>query len=172
MQPLEVALFAAVIALSLALVVAIVWPHVRSRGPLVPVPEPASPSGGVAVASSTPLVALPLVCPACHREYEPGLAFCPHDARDLVKLSDPAARGTAPGAACPSCKRSYDAAKKFCAFDGEELVPLVTFGSHPGDLPPASLAVSLGKICPSCSRRYASEATFCGRDGAELVAVN
>ena len=93
----------------------------------------------------------------------------------LVRIADPAARGTAPGAACPTCKRSYDASKKFCAFDGEELVPLATIAgaaAAAGDLPPLAFAGSLGKICPSCSRRYQSDATFCGRDGAELVSVN
>ena len=30
----------------------------------------------------------------------------------------------------------------------------------------------MGKICPHCSRRYESDATFCGRDGAALVSVN
>ncbi len=63
-------------------------------------------------------------CPACHRDYAPGLRFCPHDARDLVPASDPAARAAGAGSTCPTCRRSYDAGKKFCAFDGEELVPL------------------------------------------------
>jgi hypothetical protein len=171
MQPLEVALSAAVIALAVTLVGAIVWPHLKARRAPAAVPVLA-PAAGVAVASAAPLSVVGLICPACHREYEPGLQFCPHDARDLVRIGDPAARGTAPGAACPNCKRSYDASKKFCAFDGEELVPLATLGAGAGDLPPASIAGSLGKICPSCSRRYESEATFCGRDGAELVSVN
>ncbi len=176
MQPLEAALFTAVIALSAALVIGIVWPHLRSRRAAAPAPLPtAAPSAGVGDTAGAALAGAALVCPACHREYEAGLQFCPYDARDLVRLADPAARGTAPGAACPTCKRSYEASKKFCAFDGEELVPLATMAGAPrgaGDLPPLAFAGSLGKICPSCSRRYQSDATFCGRDGAELVSVN
>jgi hypothetical protein len=111
------------------------------------------------------------VCPACHREYEPGLQFCPYDARDLVMAGDPAARAPTPGLTCPTCSRSYDAGKKFCAFDGEELVPL-TLAVGANQAVVRTFAGALGKICPNCSRRYESDATFCGRDGAELVAVN
>jgi hypothetical protein len=175
MQPLEAALFTAVIALAAALVVGIVWPHLRSRRSAVPAPvaPPATPPAAGAMATATAGAAL--VCPACHREYEAGLQFCPYDARDLVRIADPAARGTAPGTACPTCKRSYEGSKKFCAFDGDELVPLSTIdgaAGAAGNLPPLAFAGSLGKICPSCSRRYQSDATFCGRDGAELVSVN
>jgi len=173
MQPLEVALFTAVIALAAALVIGIVWPHLRSRRAAPPAPLPASPLPvGLGAPAGAALAGAALVCPACHREYEAGLQFCPYDARDLVRIADPAARGTAPGAACPTCKRSYDASKKFCAFDGDELVPLATIAGAAGDLPRLAFAGSLGKICPSCSRRYQSDATFCGRDGAELVPVN
>ena len=115
-----------------------------------------------------------MVCPACHRDYAPGLRFCPHDARDLVLASELATRATGGGVTCPTCKRSYDGGKKFCAFDGEELVPL-TLALGGGDPAGAALAGALGalgKICPNCSRRYESEATFCGRDGEELVSVN
>ena len=127
-----------------------------------------------------------LVCPACQREYDAGLQFCPHDARELVPASDPAARAAAPGMTCPSCRRSFDAMKKFCPFDGEELVPLTLAGRRSPALAPRRgmrrgrpasrrrrhAASHVGKICPHCSRRYESDATFCGRDGAELVSVN
>ena len=64
------------------------------------------------------------ICPACHREYEAGLQYCPHDARELLAANDPATRAAVPGTTCPTCRRSFDGLKKFCPFDGEELVPL------------------------------------------------
>ena len=140
-----------------------------------------------------------LVCPACQREYDAGLQFCPHDARELVPAGDAAARGAAPGVTCPNCRRAFDATKRFCPFDGDELVPLTlalgsaaggtalgatgvggisAVGGSPGAADVASVASAaaaagmMGKICPHCSRRYESDATFCGRDGASLVSVN
>ena len=176
MQPLEAALFTAVIALAAALVVGIVWPHLQSRRAAPPIPAPSPTPAGLGGVAPMTVARAALVCPVCHREYEAGLQFCPYDARDLVRITDPAARGTAPGAACPTCKRSYDGSKKFCAFDGDELVPVATLASGAtgpgGEVRPLVFAGSLGKICPSCSRRYQSDATFCGRDGAELVSVN
>ena len=169
MQPLEIALFVVVAALALGLIGTLARPYWRGRRPAPErTPEPA---GGRKAAAGR---AQGLVCPACHREFEPGLQFCPHDARDLVPAHDPAARVAVPGLTCPSCRRSFDAGKRFCAFDGEELVPLtVAVGGAAGaDLVVARLAGALGKICPSCSRRYDADATFCGRDGAELVSVN
>lgn len=169
MQLVEIALFAAVAALALTLIGYAVRPYLRAKrrsaaGEAIP-ELPAAPRE----LAPRPQ---PMVCPACHRDYAPGLRFCPHDARDLVPASDPAVRAAGAGSTCPTCKRSYDAAKKFCAFDGEELVPLpLAMGA--GD-PAATMAFAggLGKICPNCSRRYESEATFCGRDGEELVPVN
>jgi hypothetical protein len=175
MQPLEIALFVVVAALALGLLATLSRPYWRAgagrgkgnRSGETAGMSPASASGGE-VGS---IRAQGLVCPACHREFEPGLQFCPHDARDLVPAHDPAARGAIPGMTCPSCRRSYDAGKKFCAFDGEELVPL-TVAVGGAELAVARFAGALGKICPSCSRRYEADATFCGRDGAELVSVN
>jgi hypothetical protein len=169
MQLVEIALFAAVAALALALIAYAVRPYLKARRrpraaeEIAAAPRPQSELGPRPQA---------MVCPACHRDYAPGLRFCPHDARDLVLASDPAARATAAGVTCPTCKRSYDGGKKFCPFDGEELVPLpLALGA--GDAAgAAALAGVLGKICPNCSRRYESEATFCGRDGEELVPVN
>ena len=88
-----------------------------------------------------------MVCPACHRDYAPGLRFCPHDARDLVLASDPAARATAAGVTCPTCRRLYDGGKKFCAFDGEELVPspLALGGDPSGAAPFAGVMGSLSE---------------------------
>jgi hypothetical protein len=168
MQLVEIALFVAVAALALALIVYAVRPYLRARRPRAEEAVPVPPRAPVEL-SPRPQA---MVCPACHRDYAPGLKFCPHDARDLVLASDPVARTTAPGVTCPTCKRSYDGGKKFCAFDGEELVPLplALGGGDPAGA--AAFAGVLGKICPNCSRRYESDATFCGRDGEELVAVN
>ena len=121
MQPIEIALFAAVAALALTLIGYAVRPYLRAKR---------RPSAHQAISDAPRLPMEPashaqaMVCPACHRDYAPGLRFCPHDARDLVPASDPAARAAGAGSTCPSCKRSYDAGKRFCAFDGEELVPL------------------------------------------------
>jgi predicted amidophosphoribosyltransferase len=132
-----------------------------------------------------------LVCPACQREYDAGLQFCPHDARELVPAGDPAARAAVPGMTCPGCRRSFDGMKRFCPFDGDELVPLtLAVGSRAPSPMSGGVSVGggvgvggsigvdianiglLGKICPHCSRRYESDATFCGRDGSALVSVN
>jgi hypothetical protein len=167
MQLVEFALFAAVAALALTLIGFAVRPYLRARRrPAAREAAPARPALDVGPRPQA------LVCPACHRDFAPGLRFCPHDARDLVLASDPAARAPGAGATCPTCKRSYDAGKKFCAFDGEELLPLAVAigGGDPAGA--ASFAGVLGKICPNCSRRYESDATFCGRDGEELVPVN
>ena len=168
MQPVEIALFGVVAALALALIAYAVRPHLQPRRVES---RPDHPPEGAHRAETGPQSRGPaLVCPACHRDYAPGLRFCPHDARDLVPATDPIARAAGAGATCPTCRRSFDAGKKFCAFDGEELVPLpVAIGAAPGE---GVFAGSLGKICPNCSRRYESDATFCGRDGAELVSVN
>jgi hypothetical protein len=165
MQPVELVLFAVVAVLALALIGTVVRPYLRARRPGGDGTE--VPPGAEETRRQNP-AALAMVCPACHREYAPGLQFCPHDARNLVPANDPAARQA--GATCPSCKRSFDAGKRFCSFDGEELVPLtVAIGAAAAA---AQLAGVLGKICPNCSRRYEGEATFCGRDGEELVVVN
>jgi hypothetical protein len=171
MQLVEIALFAAVAALALTLIGYAVRPYLRAKGR-----RSAHGANADAIAQRAPMELAPrpqaMICPACHRDYAPGLRFCPHDARELLPASDPAARAAGAGSTCPTCKRSYDAGKKFCAFDGEELVPLpLAMGT--GD-PAAAVAFAggLGKICPNCSRRYESDATFCGRDGEELVPVN
>ena len=194
MQPIEIALFGAVIALAAGLIGYILWPFTRARRATATKRFSAA-SRPLAVAEAP---APSLVCPACQREYEAGLQFCPHDARELVPAGDPGVRATAPGMTCPSCRRSFDAMKKFCPFDGDELVPLtLAVGSSTSSTPvgassaagvasvaggaavaglaagagAASVAM-MGKICPHCSRRYESDATFCGRDGAALVSVN
>jgi hypothetical protein len=187
MQPVEIALFGAVIALAAGLIGYLLWPFTRARRTAArPRPASARPSGGAEAPAPS------LVCPACQREYEAGLQFCPHDARELVAAGDPVARGAAPGMTCPSCRRSFDGMKRFCPFDGDELVPLTlavggatpapTFGAGAiGNMGGVASVASvagvagaslMGKICPHCSRRYESDATFCGRDGSALVSVN
>jgi hypothetical protein len=169
MQLVEIALFVAVAALALALIGYAVRPYLRAcRPPITAEAIPVPPRAQVELAPRTQA----MVCPACHRDYAPGLRFCPHDARDLVLASDPAGRATAAGVTCPTCKRSYDGGKKFCSFDGEELVPLALALAGGDSAAAAAFAGVLGKICPNCSRRYESDATFCGRDGEELVPVN
>ncbi|HVV51008.1 MAG TPA: hypothetical protein VHO06_15175, partial [Polyangia bacterium] len=149
MQLVEMALFAAVAALALVLIGFSLRPYLRARRRTAArAREPVA--GAVRVPVEVPSRAQALVCPACHRDYAPGLRFCPHDARDLVLASDPAARAAGAGATCPTCKRSYDAGKKFCAFDGEELLPLpLAIGA--GEPAGAAFEGGMGKICPHCS---------------------
>ena len=177
MQPIEVALFGTVIALAAGLIGYILWPFARARRKRAGVPQ-ATARAGVAGPG--------LVCPACQREYNAGLQFCPHDARELMPVTDPAARAAVPGTTCPACRRSFDALKRFCPFDGDELVPLtLAVGAAAGvvgvmggmgamgAMGTIGIGIELmGKICPHCSRRYESDATFCGRDGSALVSVN
>lgn len=169
MQLVEIALFIAVVSLAITLIGFAVRPYLRARR-RPPQAEVAAPAPRIAIDIAPRPQAL--ICPACHRDYAPGLRFCPHDARDLVLAGDPEARVAGTGATCPSCKRSFDAGKKFCPFDGEELLPLPLAIGGGDPAAAASFAGVLGKICPNCSRRYESEATFCGRDGEELVSVN
>src|SRR5437762_2604446 len=111
MQPIEIALFGAVIALAAGLIGYLIWPFARAR-------RAARAGAGhrrVAAAHATAASEGPpavLICPACQREYEAGLQFCPHDARELVPAADPVARAAAPGVTCPSCRRSFDAMKR------------------------------------------------------------
>ena len=184
MQPIEVALFGAVIALAAGLIGYILWPFARARRKRAGVPQ-ATGRAGVSGPG--------LVCPACQREYGAGLQFCPHDARELMPVTDPAARAAVPGMTCPACRRSFDALKRFCPFDGDELVPLTLAVGAAGRAASAMGGMGamgamgaigtigigigidielMGKICPHCSRRYESDATFCGRDGSALVSVN
>ena len=190
MQPIEIALFGAVVALAAGLIGYLLWLRKRARAATRAVLGAQRAVGSRSPAGADGAGPM-LVCPACQREYDPGLQFCPHDARELVPATDPAARAAAPGTTCPNCRRSFDAMKRFCPFDGDELVPLTLAVGSPsaqatlsatvagmasvaGMAGGASVAsvVMMGKICPHCSRRYESDATFCGRDGSSLVSVN
>jgi predicted amidophosphoribosyltransferase len=108
-----------------------------------------------------------MVCPACHREYEFGVRFCPHDSKQLVPEGEKTR--SAAGGICPTCKRAFEAGVKFCPHDAEELMPMAFWEATRGRVRPAGV---IGKICPSCNAKYDLEATFCGKDGAELVSVN
>jgi predicted amidophosphoribosyltransferase len=197
MQPIELALFGAVVALAAGLIGYLLWPFTRARRAATS--KRRNVASRVVAAAEAPPPSL--VCPACQREYDAGLQFCPQDARELVAAADAASRATAPGVTCPNCGRAFDATKRFCPFDGDELVPLplalgstaavptvgatgmgaIGAGGSPhgaadvatvGGVARASANTIMGKICPHCSRRYESDATFCGRDGASLVSVN
>jgi predicted amidophosphoribosyltransferase len=190
MQPIEVALFGAVVALAAGLIGYVLWPFARARRTARTASR--RPLASAKYATMAPAPAL--ICPACQRAYDAGLQFCPHDARELVPAGDPAARSAGPGMTCPACRRSFDGMKRFCPFDGDELVPLtlavgggvataaggVGVGSGVAVAGAVGVAVGnagdksqlMGKICPHCSRRYESDATFCGRDGSALVSVN
>jgi hypothetical protein len=194
MQPIEIALFGAVVALAAGLIGYLLWPFTRARRAAANKRSAAaSRASSVVAAAGAPMPSL--ACPACQREYEAGLQFCPHDARELIPAGDAASRAATPGVTCPNCRRAFDAAKRFCPFDGDELVPLpLAVGSAPGaptlgaigmagisavgtlggaaDVAGVASATAMGKICPHCSRRYESDATFCGRDGSSLVSVN
>ena len=144
MQPIEIALFGAVVALAAGLIGYLLWPFARAR-------RAATSKRWAAASPRSPMVAVAdapppsLVCPACQREYDAGLQFCPHDARELVPASDTAAANAAPGVTCPNCRRAFDATKRFCPFDGDELVPLaVAIGSAAGG--PALGATGMGGI--------------------------
>ena len=113
MQPIEVALFGVVIALAAGLIGYIAVAVRARRGGSA---AGRARSGRV---RSAPPVRPGMVCPACQREYDAGLQFCPHDARELMPANDPAARAAVPGTTCPTCRRSFDALKRFCPFDGE-----------------------------------------------------
>jgi hypothetical protein len=132
MQPIEIALFGAVVALAAGLIGYLLWPFTRARRAATNKRRTGAARTGPAVAAAD-APAPSLVCPACQREYDAGLQFCPHDARELVAAGDAASRGAAPGVTCPNCRRSFDATKRFCPFDGDELVPLtLALGSAAG----------------------------------------
>jgi hypothetical protein len=115
---------------------------------------------------------LPMVCPACRREYPQGSAFCPQDASRLVPLN--AGRSTVPpqgGMICPACKRGYEPGLKTCPHDREELIPYALYASRtPASINP--VAATRGKICPSCGSRFEGGVDFCGKDGTALVLIN
>ena len=76
MQPIEIALFGAVVALAAGLIGYILWPFARAPAGRDGTRRAAAgaPSAGVAAADAP---APCLVCPACQREYDAGAAVLP-----------------------------------------------------------------------------------------------
>jgi DNA-directed RNA polymerase subunit M/transcription elongation factor TFIIS len=126
-------------------------------------------SGAIALQTSTQG---PMACPACRREFDAGVKFCPQDARRLVPSAELAERARSSGSVCPRCKRAYDAGVRFCAHDAEELVPAALWETTQGKKTQAAPTGIVAKICPQCQNRYDLAMTFCSRDGAELVTIN
>lgn len=114
----------------------------------------------------------PMACPACRREFDAGVKFCPQDARRLVPSAEIVERARASGSVCPRCKRAYDAGVRFCAHDAEELIPASLWEATHGKKAQATPTGIVAKMCPQCQNRYDLSMTFCTRDGAELVTIN
>jgi hypothetical protein len=129
-------------------------------------PPPAEPAKSE---PAIPAVEQPRVrCPACGREYEASVRFCPHDSKPLVAVTGQPVRGGS-GGICPTCKRAFDPGVKFCPQDSDELVPMAFWQATnaKGAAPECG-----AKICPACAAKYEIDATFCGKDGSALVPVN
>ena len=131
MQPIEFALFVAVVALAAGLIGSLVWPFTaRPAGRRRATPRTARGRARSRAAAPRAQASLPRLPP---RVRAPGFSSARTTRAIWSRPVDPAARATAPGVTCPNCRRSFDAAKRFCAFDGEELVPLsLALGSATG----------------------------------------
>ncbi|MCG8420160.1 MAG: hypothetical protein MJE77_19695 [Proteobacteria bacterium] len=73
------------------------------------------------------LVADPMACPACRREFDVGLQFCPYDATRLVpaaQMLDHLRERRQSGRVCPNCHRAFENSVSYCPHDGSDLVPL------------------------------------------------
>ncbi len=150
--------------------------QVALSGAVAPPPPPLAQSGAGGR----------MLCPKCHRDFDPAARFCPHDAATLRRASR-----AAPGAefmlsarlVCRTCLQEYPLGQApeggRCPADGDSLLPLVGAEAR---VAPASevvgaaddpaVEVGLGRICPKCAARYAAGVVYCGRDGAELVPVH
>jgi hypothetical protein len=126
-------------------------------------------SGAIALSTGTQG---PMACPACRREFDAGVKFCPQDARRLVPSAEIVERARTTGSVCPRCKRAYDAGVRFCAHDAEELIPASLWEATHGKKMHATPTGIVAKMCPQCQNRYDLAMTFCTRDGAELVTIN
>jgi hypothetical protein len=139
-------------------------------------------SGGLAVAVTPPSrpgssgagagTGGPVGCPACRREFDASVRFCPYDSRRLVPAAELLERSRSAGSICPRCRRAYDAGIRYCPHDAEELMPMALWEATRGKKHDAAPTGVLAKICPQCANRYDLATTFCGKDGAELVTIN
>jgi hypothetical protein len=111
-------------------------------------------------------------CPACRREFPPGVRFCPYDARRLVPAAELPERSRVAGSVCPRCRRAYEPGIKYCPHDAEELMAAPLWEATRGRKQDAAPTGVLAKICPRCTGRYDLATTFCGKDGAELMTIN
>ena len=131
--------------------------QVALSGAVAPPPPPLAQSGAGGR----------MLCPKCHRDFDPAARFCPHDAATLRRASR-----AAPGAefmlsarlVCRTCLQELP------LVGAEARVAPASEGVGAADDP--AVEVGLGRICPKCAARYAAGVVYCGRDGAELVPVH
>jgi DNA-directed RNA polymerase subunit M/transcription elongation factor TFIIS len=152
-------------------------PATAATAPLRAVSAAPTTSGGGGVGAGGAIAVQttsqgPMACPACRREFEAGVKFCPQDARRLVPSAEIVERARSSGSVCPRCKRAYDAGVRFCAHDAEELIPASLWEATHGKKVHATPTGIVAKMCPQCQNRYDLSMTFCSRDGAELVTIN
>jgi hypothetical protein len=133
-------------------------------------PARGTAGGGALAVAATP--SAKVGCPACRREYPPGLRFCPHDARRLVPSAEMAERSRIAGSVCPRCRRAYEPGIRYCPHDAEELIAAPLWEATRGRKQDPTPTGVLAKICPRCAGRYDLATTFCGKDGAELMTIN
>lgn len=118
----------------------------------------------------------PMVCPACRREFEPRLRFCPFDASRLVpapQMLERMSEGHRRGVACPHCGRAFEGRVRSCPHDGADLIPMSVYqATHAAHAAHDHDDGMVAKICPECQGRYGYAASFCGKDGVELVVLN
>lgn len=72
----------------------------------------------------------PMVCPACRREFDSHLRYCPHDATRLIPAPQVLARLAQRRRSvrvCPRCRSTYSGAMRFCPQDGNELLPIAAY---------------------------------------------
>jgi len=101
MQPIEIALFGAVVALAAGLIGYLLWPFTRARRaatnkrwkgasparPMVPAANAPAPSlAGVAAAAGSGGM-MGKICPHCSRRYDSDATFCGRDGASLVSVN-------------------------------------------------------------------------------------
>jgi hypothetical protein len=181
MQAVQLILFVVVAGLASVLVLFVVRPRWKAGKTAEAVPRPRPGQSKDGVSARTPATPPPIpaaaapsqMCPACGRQYPPGMRYCPSDARALVSVTPGVAVAVPAGSTqCPRCARLYESHKRYCPFDAEELVAAPNPVGDERRIPVHRVARGSAKICPHCAEHYEDDATMCGRDGAELVSVN